>query len=953
MGIFRQVMLALWHQLYLRPLVRRRLESLVESLMPPLFCLALVLAGPPFCDTRAELPFSRGIAVHWPCELAEAQVVFKRVAYAPHSAYTERLVYTAFDGYSPVHGVLGFSDAGDAETYARSVATGDNDAFDLIILFGNIREKDTQPPEVLNYTLRYNTSRLHLLAESDDRQGYYPLRRDYVLPPVCRLGDSHLRLVAASLGRPAPNHVWKTRSFRHLPAEKRAVVRRDYAALAFELGLVLLFVNFANDVVADKKSGQREYRKLMGQSPVAYWIGVMLRPLGPLLAASFATAYVLTSVADRYDQSYLHYTNPTLLLMVLYVYTLHMTSFMMLLTSFFSSETYVGAATCIWLVVSLMPHIFLLKMTYALRLLFCLLPNTALQVAMDVLLTFERDAMGLDWSLGNTQLTSDIPSFAAIICIMLMATSLNVLLTLFFDDVLPLSTNVRWGCLFTQFSCKTSPTPWTTKEREHDLFERNKSDKTPHVHIHDVTKIYGTHAVLSNVSLRVAPGEAVAIMGPNGSGKSTLLRIAAGMDRASSGDVYLMGHSVYYAPYASRMNLGYVPEECLLFDYMTVNENIFYYSRSLPYLLECAKTRGDAYVIEMWQYICPELLSAIDGEPEKEVLSDHMSSFAQCVTVLNSKCLSEEQLNSLITVLDKFLKEHFERAEERQLKRKDEDYDELVEEELLEEDDDDVFLLSKVADILRSLFTCYKEALFPYFDRLLPHFARLLGADRPWPDHQWGLCVFDDIIEYGGPACERYQGYFLPRLLQLLESHSAEVRQAASYGIGVLAQFGGENFSKVCASAVPTLVAMIEAPDSRGPERVFATENAISAVSKVLLWRCRDVSVDELVPRWFSWLPVWEDDEENPHVYGLLCSLLEVNHVALLGADNANLPRVVMVMAEAFLKEAIDPTSEVGTRMVTLLNTLKSNGEVFAACVSQLNAAQQEALHKVLGGTTQ
>lgn len=74
MGIFRQVMLALWHQLYLRPLVRRRLESLVESLMPPLFCLALVLAGPPFCDTRAELPFSRGIAVHWPCELAEAQV---------------------------------------------------------------------------------------------------------------------------------------------------------------------------------------------------------------------------------------------------------------------------------------------------------------------------------------------------------------------------------------------------------------------------------------------------------------------------------------------------------------------------------------------------------------------------------------------------------------------------------------------------------------------------------------------------------------------------------------------------------------------------------------------------------------------------------------------------------------------------------------------------------------
>lgn len=75
----------------------------------------------------------------------------------------------------------------------------------------------------------------------------------------------------------------------------------------------------------------------------------------------------------------------------------------------------------------------------------------------------------------------------------------------------------------------------------------------------------------------------------------------------------------------------------------------------------------------------------------------------QCVTVLNSKCLSEEQLNSLITVLDKFLKEHFERAEERQLKRKDEDYDELVEEELLEE----VPLLGRIGkrlSVLRALY---------------------------------------------------------------------------------------------------------------------------------------------------------------------------------------------------------------------------------------------------------
>ncbi|XP_064455719.1 importin-5-like [Ornithodoros turicata] len=374
-------------------------------------------------------------------------------------------------------------------------------------------------------------------------------------------------------------------------------------------------------------------------------------------------------------------------------------------------------------------------------------------------------------------------------------------------------------------------------------------------------------------------------------------------------------------------------------------------AESLPYLLECAKIRGEGYVNEMWHYICPELLSAIDADPEKEVQSDHMSSFAQCVTTMNSRCLTEEHMTTLVKVLDKFLKEHFERAAERQLKRKDEDYDEVVEEELLGEDDTDVFLLSKMADILRSLLSVYKQDFFPYFDQLLPHFATLLQADRPWPDHQWALCVFDDIIEYGGPGCARYQEYFLQRMMELLGSQSAEVRQAASYGVGVLALFGGEAFAKICANAVPLLVQVIEAPESRSLEHIFATENAISAVSKILLSCSQEVNAQEVIPRWFSWLPVWEDEEENPHVYGLLCSLLEVNHPALLGENNNNLPRIVMVMAEAFSRKAVEPSSEVGKRMITLLTALKNSSEVFAMCLSQLSPQQQEILHVVLTPT--
>ncbi|KDR17150.1 importin-5 isoform X1 [Zootermopsis nevadensis] len=371
-------------------------------------------------------------------------------------------------------------------------------------------------------------------------------------------------------------------------------------------------------------------------------------------------------------------------------------------------------------------------------------------------------------------------------------------------------------------------------------------------------------------------------------------------------------------------------------------------AESLPYLLDCAKIKGPQYLQGMWSFICPELLKAIDTEPENEVLAEHMHSLAMCIETLGNGSLTEEAMAELIRILDKIMKDHFSKAAARQEKRKDEDYDEVVEEQLEDEDNEDVYIFSKVADVIHSLFLTYKLNFYPYFDQIVGHFVKCLAPEMPWPDHQWALCIFDDTIEYGGPACAKYQEYFLRPLLNYVSDKAAEVRQAAVYGWGVLGQFGGDAFAGACSEAIPRLVEIITDPESRSPEKINPTENAISAITKILKYNNSALNVNDILPHWLSWLPVWEDDDESPHVYGYLCDLIETNHPLILGPNHVNLPKLIAIIAEAFARDAIDVEHEVAKRMVGLVRQIQGNSEVFQACITQLTSEQQQALHEVL-----
>ncbi|MGL5824666.1 MAG: ABC transporter ATP-binding protein [Nocardioides sp.] len=101
--------------------------------------------------------------------------------------------------------------------------------------------------------------------------------------------------------------------------------------------------------------------------------------------------------------------------------------------------------------------------------------------------------------------------------------------------------------------------------------------------LRQVTRVHGVGEVtvraLRGVSLQVHPGELVAVMGPSGSGKSTLLNLAGGLDRASSGEVYvegveLGGLSPNQLAALRRRRVGFVFQDFNLIPSLTAVENV-------------------------------------------------------------------------------------------------------------------------------------------------------------------------------------------------------------------------------------------------------------------------------------------------------------------------------------------------------------------------------------------
>jgi heme ABC exporter ATP-binding subunit CcmA len=109
-------------------------------------------------------------------------------------------------------------------------------------------------------------------------------------------------------------------------------------------------------------------------------------------------------------------------------------------------------------------------------------------------------------------------------------------------------------------------------------------DGPPLLEARGLERSFGRVRILRGLDLSLHPGEALAVIGPNGAGKTTLLRLLAGLMRPTAGEVRLCGEPVRREKHQARRKLGFLSHQSLLYDDLTLHENLSFAARL--YLLD-------------------------------------------------------------------------------------------------------------------------------------------------------------------------------------------------------------------------------------------------------------------------------------------------------------------------------------------------------------------------------
>jgi ABC-2 type transport system ATP-binding protein len=139
------------------------------------------------------------------------------------------------------------------------------------------------------------------------------------------------------------------------------------------------------------------------------------------------------------------------------------------------------------------------------------------------------------------------------------------------------------------------------------------------INVSSISKRFDSQAVLDRLDWTILPGQVVGLLGRNGAGKSTLIECLLGLREIDAGKVTLFGEDVAELSDATRARIGYVPQQCDLFEWLTARQMLDYFKALYPQWNQAKVTA----LLARWGFdalLCSKPISRLSGG-EKQRLS--------------------------------------------------------------------------------------------------------------------------------------------------------------------------------------------------------------------------------------------------------------------------------------------------------------------------------------------
>ncbi|KAJ0407950.1 hypothetical protein ATCC90586_006322 [Pythium insidiosum] len=320
---------------------------------------------------------------------------------------------------------------------------------------------------------------------------------------------------------------------------------------------------------------------------------------------------------------------------------------------------------------------------------------------------------------------------------------------------------------------------------------------------------------------------------------------------------------------------------------------------------------------QLFEQSLEPLLSALQAEDELEV----RGALAEGVSALLEVCkesldkgfqvgLSMQQVPHVVEVLKSIAANSAEQMiKTHQENQEDEDFDEEAALQQTDAMELEEGVFRSMIDSIGWIIKTQREAFFPVFKaHLLSFLTPLLNNASVLPVLRGqAICMIDDIIEHCGAAAQELVPMFITHLINGLEDASPQVIQASAYGVGVCAEKTGASFLPFSCPALDKLVAVIQAAETVDePEVAAARDNAVSAVSKILLHAESAVNAASVWPTWLTWLPLKTDVIEARDLHARFISWVAAGNKLILGAEFQHLPVVLKVFAAILIHDPYD-----------------------------------------------